>query len=459
MFVVRKTLLIAVVFSMCLSLLMGCRLQIEASKGGSISTYSGTYGCAASSICKIDIKDDYFDETFIANPEPGYVFLGWEKKFKSFCGGSNKPCHLATTGFSEYENLMSLLETDEVFYLTPIFVKGTPLDESLNNISDDVLRECIQEWARGAVYAEEVTEARCIDYSATVESIDGLESFIGLEKLMLNAWKYPLTPLGALKQLKELRLYVHPDADLAPLGHLAVLNRLELGIFRKDETCNKYANTEWRCRGIGFTNFGALANLVQLNFLNLYFDNPNLRVIGKLGNLKTLHLSSNEITDISPLHSLTKLAYLSLENNNIRDISALGSLKRLETIQLSRNQISDISALANLNNLFFVFLGENKISDISALRGKELGTLSLSNNLIVDISPLDKLRHPGVPPNNILVLGLSNNRIRVIEGALDSIEKGYVYLDGNPIPCSEIEEYVETKPIRVDVHFADCGLP
>lgn len=437
-------------------LLAGCKIEISVPKGGDITTVSGSYGCVSGQRCTIDVSDVYFDENFVAAPDTGYIFLGWKPKNKSFCGGSNKPCRLTTTAFSEFDWLMALLESDEVFYLEPVFVKGTPIAEAISRIPDDVFRECVKSWAKNATYAEEVTDIRCIEYTADIESIEGIQSFLGLKTLMLNAWKYDLVPLSAIGYLEYLRLYVHPDADLLPLQNLAQLQHLDLGIFQEESMCNKYANTQWRCTGKGFENFDALANLIQLNFLNLYFNNPDLKVVGKLGNLKTLISNSNNVTDISPLGNLSKLTRLDLQNNRIIDVSTLKNTKRLERLNVSGNQIHDISALVNLRNLDQVYLSSNKLVDISALRGKKLSSLSLSGNQISDIGPLAELKHPGVPPNNRLTLDLRNNRINVINGALDSIERGDIYFEGNPLLCSEIEKYEATKPAHVEVHSSNC---
>ena len=83
--------------------------------------------------------------------------------------------------------------------------------------------------------------------------------------------------------------------------------------------------------------------------------------------MTTLRLGGNQISDISPLASLTILTWLDLERNHVSDISALASLTNLTTLGLGGSQISDISPLASLTSLTRLELWDNEISDISHL--------------------------------------------------------------------------------------------
>ena len=100
-------------------------------------------------------------------------------------------------------------------------------------------------------------------------------------------------------------------------------------------------------------------------------------------------LSSNSISDITPLSGLTNLEFLSLSFNSIVDVSALSGLTSLESLFLSSNSISDITPLSGLTNLEFLSLSFNSIVDVSALSGlTSLESLFLSSNSISDITPL-----------------------------------------------------------------------
>jgi len=132
-------------------------------------------------------------------------------------------------------------------------------------------------------------------------------------------------------------------------------------------------------------------------------------------NLQELQLSQNNISDLSPVASLTKLVVLDLGSyqyessmllgNNISDISPLAGLTNLEELWLADNNISDISVLAGLTGLQELQLSQNNISDLSPLAGlTNLVNLELIGNNISDISVLAGL-------TNLIELGLGYNNI------------------------------------------------
>ena len=89
--------------------------------------------------------------------------------------------------------------------------------------------------------------------------------------------------------------------------------------------------------------------------------------LSSLSNLNELWMEANQISDTSPLSSLVNLTVLRLYDNQISDITPLSSLTNLTELWLEVNQISDISALSSLTNLTWLYLNGNQINDISAL--------------------------------------------------------------------------------------------
>ena len=106
-----------------LMVVSGCRLEITVPEGGVVESASGTYYCGTGETCVIDVNDTHLDEEFIASPDIGYVFNQWVKKPKGFCGNKSMPCPLSTTSFKNNNLLLSLLQSNEVFYLEPVFRK------------------------------------------------------------------------------------------------------------------------------------------------------------------------------------------------------------------------------------------------------------------------------------------------------------------------------------------------
>jgi Leucine-rich repeat (LRR) protein len=88
-------------------------------------------------------------------------------------------------------------------------------------------------------------------------------------------------------------------------------------------------------------------------------------------NAKTIDVSNNRITDLTPLAELKNLEELNLSDNQIGYIDALSNLESLRSVQLSNNYIEDISPLYELEKLEYVDLSGNKvdIEQINKLTG------------------------------------------------------------------------------------------
>ena len=104
-----------------LASLPACKIQMEVPKGGRVLTESGAYRCSGNSTCEIDVVDQFFDETFLAQPHEGYMFMGWANGAGALCGGQVGPCELSTAGFEDSPRLLEELESDRVYTLTPVF--------------------------------------------------------------------------------------------------------------------------------------------------------------------------------------------------------------------------------------------------------------------------------------------------------------------------------------------------
>lgn len=112
--------------------LTACKVEITVPEGGRVASVSNAHRCEENNSCQVEINDIYFTEKFEAIPNEGYEFAGWEKKPKGLCGGIKKPCVLSTKAFSGNAALMGFLESDETFYLEPIFerVSEGPIESS-----------------------------------------------------------------------------------------------------------------------------------------------------------------------------------------------------------------------------------------------------------------------------------------------------------------------------------------
>ena len=107
-----------------------------------------------------------------------------------------------------------------------------------------------------------------------------------------------------------------------------------------------------------------------------------------------LYLISNQIADLKPLSSLTRLKELNLYNNQVADLKPLSSLTNLIHLFLIRNQIADLKPLSSLTKLRVLDLDHNRITDLKPLSPLTHRTeLDLRDNRITDLKPLSSLTH------------------------------------------------------------------
>ncbi len=176
-----------------------------------------------------------------------------------------------------------------------------------------------------------------------------------------------------------------------------------------------------------------IADLTGLpNCRTLYLSNNALTDISPIsvcGKLWNLEISDNQITDVSPLGNCPQLGYLYIANNQIADISSFVNLN-LTYLDMSCNQITDISSLSSCISLNYLHMNDNQVSDISVLRNMpELHTLRAYNNLIGDISPI---LDTSIPEQETW-LQLQNNKITDISPLAECQALNRVELSGNPI--------------------------
>ena len=188
--------------------------------------------------------------------------------------------------------------------------------------------------------------------------------------------------------------------DTAPLTKekMRELHRLKLG--RKGitditglEFARNLVNLELGNEGNNVTDLSPLATLTTLTGLNVGGNQvTDLRPLANLTNLTGLSLWNNHVTDVSSLRSLTYLTYLNLAANRVSDLSPLANLVSLEKLDLYDNEVEDIAPLSDLQNLNFLILKHNRIRNLNPLiELTELRILRIEENPIRDLTPLYEL--------------------------------------------------------------------
>ena len=113
----------------------------------------------------------------------------------------------------------------------------------------------------------------------------------------------------------------------------------------------------------------------------------------------TDNLTSNHISDLTPLSGLTNLTYLSMDFNQISDILPVDNLTNLTYLSFNNNLVSDISPLDGLTNLETLWFEWNQTDNLTPLSGLvSLMYLGVNYNQISDISPVDKATGQSLTP-------------------------------------------------------------
>ena len=418
-----------------LATLTGCWIEINVPEGGHVTGGSPAYFCDSGQTCDIEVDDLQFSANFNAVPWDGWVFMGWLRDWKHLCGGSSETCVLNTDNpyITAQPGVIELIASDEVFFLQPVFVRGTPIDTAIAAVADPELRVCLQavvDDIRDVVYAEELQRLEC----GNLRSLQGLEVFVGLEQLTIEDLEnesIDLSPLAALVRLRTFALVGNGDDNtFEDTSHLAeqlvALTQLEsLDLSRNDihdlaplaaPLTQMKGLTRLKLFGNVISDLGPLAQLRRLTSLNLLGNQiedigplmamtrlqflelsgnsiSDLNPLAALGELRTLNIIGSPIDDISPLQDLRQLQFLNLSGANISNLAPLASLRQLEVLRLRHNQITELDALAGLNRLTWIELARNAIDDIGGLAGlTTVEYLDLRDNEISDLGPLVGMR-------------------------------------------------------------------
>jgi hypothetical protein len=115
----RGSLRLCVLFIIA-TVVVGCKIQIDVPEGAKVVSRSGDFVCNAGQRCVISVTDGTFEESFYVETQTGYTFKNWLKRKPSFCGGTTGDCQLASKGVAENPVLAPVLESENVFYISPV---------------------------------------------------------------------------------------------------------------------------------------------------------------------------------------------------------------------------------------------------------------------------------------------------------------------------------------------------
>ena len=139
---------------------------------------------------------------------------------------------------------------------------------------------------------------------------------------------------------------------------------------------------------------GQRSNNVGRSNLNI----SDLSPLASLSALQTLDLSSTQVSDLTPLASLSALLWLYLSGAQVSDLSPLALLSALKWLYLDGTRVSDVTSLASLSALRELYLADTQVSDVTPLASLScLQWLNLAGAPVSDLSPLLDLIGRGYP--------------------------------------------------------------
>lgn len=111
--------------------------------------------------------------------------------------------------------------------------------------------------------------------------------------------------------------------------------------------------------------------------------------IVELDKLYSVNLSNTQVSDLTPLTSMTSLSSIWLDNTQVSDLTPLSSMTLLNTLMLDSTQVSDLTPLAAFTSMDTLWLQKTMVSDLTPLSGMtKMQTLMLDGAPVTDLTPL-----------------------------------------------------------------------
>ncbi len=251
--------------------------------------------------------------------------------------------------------MLTLTATNDAGLSTNTSFLVTAIVSQPVSIPDPNLQAAILAWLRnhaGNLSTVDMLDLEGLDVrGAGVSSLAGLGTATNLTSLILdNNNVTDLSPLSGLAKLALLSASNNLIGNISPIQGLTKLGSLNLAQ-------NPITNYPVFLVGFnGLTNLDLSGNGLS----NVYF-------LTNLSHLVELTLSSEQISDGSPLGSLRNLTGLWLAGNLLTNVSFLTNLTALTTLDLSTNRLREITPISALTHLRELDLQQNRITNISPL--------------------------------------------------------------------------------------------
>ena len=118
----------------------------------------------------------------------------------------------------------------------------------------------------------------------------------------------------------------------------------------------------------------------------------SLADLEKMPNLHKVAIAMQQVSDLTPLASLSQLQVVIVKNNPVEDVSPLGGLKQLDRVSLFSTLVHDFTPLVNCPRLTVLDAGETPVRTPSAFAGLDnLTSLNLYKLTLDTLEGIDQL--------------------------------------------------------------------
>lgn len=157
----------------------------------------------------------------------------------------------------------------------------------------------------------------------------------------------------------------------------------------------------------------------------------DLTPLGSLSNLLTLDLTGNCLEDALNFKTSDNLQRAYLGSNRIRELSSLSQHQHITTLVLSDNKISSLAAVGGLKQLRYLDASSNQLTSLAGMCGQPIQELHMSDNRIYELDGIETLQE-------LQVVTLNNNKLTTLSPlqnnhALYAIEANNNCLDLEPV--------------------------
>ena len=235
-----------------------------------------------------------------------------------------------------------------------------------------------------------------------IKSINGFENLKKLKKLLLNRTVgiTDISPLKECKDLEELSIQNNKVSSIEALKDHEKLTLLDISGNKQITDLSPLEKstkmTRLLANGNKIESLDSLKKLTELKEIHISENNiKDLSPLEELVNLEDLDISNNpDIKSLDVLKNLTNITELKINNaKKVTDFSPISKLKKLDDLTIIRSGLTDVSFLKGLNEITEMSLQNNQISDINPLvEMANLREVKLGYNNIFDASPIGKLR-------------------------------------------------------------------